>query len=78
MDPFTEKDLIDALRSMAITMKEIKHELSEINTTLKEAQAAQAEEDEYEVLEDDDDLEGDESEDSDEEEETEEDEGKLF
>jgi len=36
MDPFAEKDLIDLLKSIALTMKEIKDELFDIKIAIKD------------------------------------------
>ena len=37
MDPFTEKELIDTLKSIANSLNAIKEEISELNTAIRES-----------------------------------------
>ena len=48
MDPFTEKDIIDSLKSMAVSLRNIDRKLDDITLSLRELAAS--DEDAEEVL----------------------------
>ena len=45
MDPFTEKDLIDCLKSMAVSLRNIDTKMDDMTQSLREIAAAKLEED---------------------------------
>lgn len=45
MDPFTEKDLIDCLKSIAVSLRNIDTKMDDMGQSLREIAAAKLEED---------------------------------